>query len=207
MNKGWNPQSSNLVSFSPFYLPWSLLFPSPRSIVRDFIQCTSRTKIDKGWEHVLVLICLQVPIKCTCSVEKWPGRTSAIDTYTETHTYTHVDSLQNIYTHSLNHMQVFPYKCAWKQNPKHVTKNQRKQTSVTIHKSLVIYSDTLSYRVQLVGAVRNTDCIFAEGYGAPKRILDMTLNDMMLRFQHWSFEECTRSFYCHYSKVHSEPEW
>ena len=37
---------------------------------------------------------------------------------------------------------------------------------------------------QLAGAVEYTDCITAEGYGRPPTsVLDMTLNNLMVRFQ------------------------
>ena len=42
----------------------------------------------------------------------------------------------------------------------------------------------------------------------PTSVLDMTLNNLMVRFQQcWSFGECGVSFYCHCSQVHSDPEW
>ena len=42
----------------------------------------------------------------------------------------------------------------------------------------------------------------------PKSVLDMTLNDLMVRFQWcWSFGECGVPLHCHRSQVHSSPEW
>ena len=42
----------------------------------------------------------------------------------------------------------------------------------------------------------------------PMGILDMTLNNLMVRFQQcWSFGECGAPLYCHHSQVHSGPEW
>ncbi len=39
-------------------------------------------------------------------------------------------------------------------------------------------------------------------------VLDMTLNNMMVRFQQcWSFGECGVFFYCHRSLLNSGPEW
>ena len=39
-------------------------------------------------------------------------------------------------------------------------------------------------------------------------VLDMTLNNLMVRFQQcWSFEECRVPLHCHRSQVHSGPEW
>ena len=39
-------------------------------------------------------------------------------------------------------------------------------------------------------------------------VLDMTLNNLMLRFQQcWSFGECGVPLHCHRSQVHSGPEW
>ena len=42
----------------------------------------------------------------------------------------------------------------------------------------------------------------------PTGVLDMTRNNLMVRFhQGWSFGECGVPLYCHWSKVHSGPEW
>ena len=42
----------------------------------------------------------------------------------------------------------------------------------------------------------------------PTRVLDMTLNNLMVRFQQcWSFGECGVPLHCHRSQVHSGPEW
>ena len=39
-------------------------------------------------------------------------------------------------------------------------------------------------------------------------VLDMTLNDLMVRFQQcWIFGECGVPLHCHCSQVHSGPEW
>ena len=39
-------------------------------------------------------------------------------------------------------------------------------------------------------------------------VLDMTLNNLMVRFQQcWSFGECGVSLHCHRSQVHSGPAW
>ena len=39
-------------------------------------------------------------------------------------------------------------------------------------------------------------------------VLDMTLNNLMVRFQQcWSLEECGVPLHCHRSQVHSGPEW
>ena len=40
----------------------------------------------------------------------------------------------------------------------------------------------------------------------PTIVLDMTLNNLMIRFQYWSFEECGLPLYYHSSKFHSDPE-
>ena len=37
-----------------------------------------------------------------------------------------------------------------------------------------------------------------------KSALDMTRNNLMVRLQFWSFQECRVLFYCHYSQVHLE---
>ena len=45
------------------------------------------------------------------------------------------------------------------------------------------------------------------GVRLPMSVLDMTLNDLMLRLQFWSFGEFRVSIHCHCSKVNSDPEW
>ena len=42
----------------------------------------------------------------------------------------------------------------------------------------------------------------------PTSVLDMTLNNLMVRFQQcWSFWKCRVHLHCHHSQVHSSPEW
>ena len=42
----------------------------------------------------------------------------------------------------------------------------------------------------------------------PTSVLDMTLNNLMVRFQQcWSFGECRVPLHCHHSQVHSGLEW
>ena len=41
----------------------------------------------------------------------------------------------------------------------------------------------------------------------PTSVLDITLNNLMMRLQYWSFEECEIPLHCHYSLVHSDPLW
>ena len=42
----------------------------------------------------------------------------------------------------------------------------------------------------------------------PMSVLDMTLNNLMVRSQlRWSFRECGVPLHCHRSEVHSVPEW
>ena len=63
---------------------------------------------------------------------------------------------------------------------------------------------------QSTGAVEYTDCTSAEGVRPPPptSVLDMTLNNLMVRFQQcWSFGECGVLLHCHRSQVHSGPEW
>ena len=64
---------------------------------------------------------------------------------------------------------------------------------------------------QSAGAVEYTDCFSAEGLDAPTHptsVLDMTLKNLMLRFQQcWSFGECGVPLHCHRSKLHTDPEW
>ena len=46
------------------------------------------------------------------------------------------------------------------------------------------------------------------GKTTPTSVLDMTLNNLMVRFQQcWSFGECGGPLHCHRSQVHSGPEW
>ena len=55
---------------------------------------------------------------------------------------------------------------------------------------------------QSVGVVEYADCFSALS------VLDMTLNNLMVRFQLcWSFGECRVLFHYHCSQVHSDPEW
>ena len=43
---------------------------------------------------------------------------------------------------------------------------------------------------------------------SPTSVLDMTLNNLMVRFQYsWSFGECRVPLHCHCSQVHSGLEW
>ena len=63
---------------------------------------------------------------------------------------------------------------------------------------------------QLAGAVECTNCFSAEegGKTPPTSVLDMTLNNLMVRFQQcWSFGEYGVPLHCHHSQVHSDPEW
>ena len=42
---------------------------------------------------------------------------------------------------------------------------------------------------------------------SPTSVLDMTLNNLMVRFQQrWSFGECRVPLYCYCSQIHSSPE-
>ena len=57
------------------------------------------------------------------------------------------------------------------------------------------------------GAVEYTDC-FSVRPPPLTSVLDMTLNNLMVRFQQcWSFGECGVPLYCHRSQVHSGLEW
>ena len=56
---------------------------------------------------------------------------------------------------------------------------------------------------QSAGAVEYTDC-----FSAPTSVLDMTLNNLMVRFlQCWSFGKCGVPLHSHRSQVYSGPEW
>ena len=60
---------------------------------------------------------------------------------------------------------------------------------------------------QSAGAAEYNDCISAEGKTLPKRVLDMTLNNLMVMLQECcSFRKCGVPLYCHHSQVHSGPE-
>ena len=63
---------------------------------------------------------------------------------------------------------------------------------------------------QLNRTVEYTDCISAKGVGNPtptkKSVLDITLNNLMVRLQSWSFGECKVHFRDHYSLVHFDPK-
>ena len=46
------------------------------------------------------------------------------------------------------------------------------------------------------------------GKNTSTSVLDMTLNNLMLRFQQcWSFGKCRVPLHCHRSQIHSIPEW
>ena len=61
---------------------------------------------------------------------------------------------------------------------------------------------------QSAGAVEYTDSTSVEGKTPPMRVLDTTLNNLIVRFQwYWSYGECAAPLYCHCSQVHSGPEW
>ena len=62
--------------------------------------------------------------------------------------------------------------------------------------------------VQSAGAVEHNDCFSAKGEDPTTIVLDMILNDLMVRVQYcWNFGECRAPLYCHCSGVHSGPEW
>ena len=61
--------------------------------------------------------------------------------------------------------------------------------------------------VHSVGAVGYTNCIQAEGLSPPlTNVLDMTLNNLIVRLQSWSFRECWVHFHCHCFQAHSGPD-
>ena len=61
---------------------------------------------------------------------------------------------------------------------------------------------------QSAGAVEYTDRFSAEGQDPPTSILDITLKNLMVKFQDsWSFGECRVPLHCHHSLVHSGPKW
>ena len=60
---------------------------------------------------------------------------------------------------------------------------------------------------QSAWAVEYTDSISAKGTIPPTSFPDMTLNNLMVRFQEcWSFGKCGEPFHCHHSLVHFGPE-
>ena len=71
-----------------------------------------------------------------------------------------------------------------------------------------IFSSSLYiYRAQSAGSVEYADCTYAEVLD-PTCAMDMTLNNLMMRFQwRWGFGECRAPLYCHCSQVHSDPTW
>ena len=80
---------------------------------------------------------------------------------------------------------------------------------LSIYQLLHTINLSINQLAQSAGAVEYTDCFSAEGYDPPPTsVLDMTLNNLMVRFQQsWSFEECGVPLHCHRSQVHSGPEW
>ena len=70
------------------------------------------------------------------------------------------------------------------------------------------FENKLPYLAQLAEAVEYTNCFSAGGEDLPTSVLDMTLNNLIVRFQWcWSFREFRAPFHCHCSQVHSCPEW
>ena len=50
--------------------------------------------------------------------------------------------------------------------------------------------------------------LLCRGVRPPNECPDMTLNNLMVRFQQcWCFGECEVPLHCHHSQVHSGPEW
>ena len=41
---------------------------------------------------------------------------------------------------------------------------------------------------------------------SPKSVLDITLNNLMVRFQPWRFWECRVLLHCHRSQLHTDTE-
>ena len=62
---------------------------------------------------------------------------------------------------------------------------------------------------QSAGAVEYTNCTSARGKTpSPTSVLDMTLNNLMVRFQWcWDFGKCRAPLHCHCSQVHSGLKW
>ena len=64
-------------------------------------------------------------------------------------------------------------------------------------------------RAQSAGAVEHTDCIPEKSVRLPPNECPRydTKLYLMVRIQFWNFEECGVTLHCHYSLVHSDPEW
>ena len=74
-----------------------------------------------------------------------------------------------------------------------------KLTILLIHESCPVGWGCRIHRLLLCRGVRPPP---------PTGVLDMTLNNLMVRFQKcWSFGECRVPLHCHRSQVHSGPEW
>ena len=73
---------------------------------------------------------------------------------------------------------------------------------------LIVLLSKYTNIAQSAGAVEYPDCFSADGQDCPlTSVLDMTLNNLMVRFQQcWALGECRVPLRCHCSQVHSGPE-
>ena len=59
-----------------------------------------------------------------------------------------------------------------------------------------------------LGLQNRTTASLKRGKTPQTSVLDMTLNNLMVRFQQcWSFGECGVPLYCHRSQIHSGSAW
>ncbi len=75
---------------------------------------------------------------------------------------------------------------------------------ICLQQTKVLALTTQKRFAQSAGAVEYTDCFSARGNTPTTSVVDMTLNNLMTRFQQcWSFGECGVLLYCHHYQGHS----
>ena len=76
----------------------------------------------------------------------------------------------------------------------------KNSTVFIIFKKFGISNDNKK-KSQSAWALEYTDCIYADEYPTSTSVLDMTLNNQMMRPRSWSFGKCGVPLYCHCSLV------
>ena len=63
-------------------------------------------------------------------------------------------------------------------------------------------------KAQLVGAVEYIlTASLQRSKTSSMSVMDMTLKHLMVKLKSWNFGECGVPPHCHYSQIHSDPEW
>ena len=109
--------------------------------------------------------------------------------------------------------------CRWSTTKKKTVFIKRKWNHVIFSRAtilpfhpvfLLLLFHSLGVFARFASVVEYTDCNSAEGKTPPQptRILDMTLNNILAKYQWcWSFREYRALLHCHCSQVHSGPEF